>query len=39
VGQIGAKLWAAVGHYRNGILLAPETARLIAENVLTSVRG
>jgi len=37
IGQIGPKLWAAVGHYRNGILLAPETARLIAESVLASV--
>src|SRR5262249_8611632 len=33
VGQIGPKLWAAVGHYRNGILLAPETARLITDSV------
>jgi glycine oxidase len=36
IGQIGPKLWAAVGHYRNGILLAPETARLIAESVVQS---
>lgn len=33
VGQVGRKLWAAVGHYRNGILLAPETARLVTESV------
>jgi glycine oxidase len=37
IGQIGPKLWAAVGHYRNGILLAPETARLVAESVLRCV--
>jgi glycine oxidase len=36
VGQIGPRLWAAVGHYRNGILLAPETARLITESVVES---
>ena len=24
-------LWVATGHYRNGILLAPVTARLIAD--------
>jgi glycine/D-amino acid oxidase-like deaminating enzyme len=34
IGRAGAKLWAAVGHYRNGILLAPETARLITESVV-----
>jgi glycine oxidase len=39
VGQIGPKLWAAVGHYRNGILLAPETARLITESVLAHAGG
>jgi glycine/D-amino acid oxidase-like deaminating enzyme len=33
IGQIGDQLWAACGHYRNGILLAPETARLITESV------
>ncbi len=26
-------IWTAFGHYRNGILLAPETARMIAESV------
>jgi len=26
-------VWTAFGHYRNGILLAPETARMIAESV------
>ena len=39
VGQIGGKLWAAVGHYRNGILLAPETARLITDSVLARAGG
>lgn len=37
IGQTGSKLWAAFGHYRNGILLAPETARLIAESVAHSL--
>ncbi len=26
-------IWTAYGHYRNGILLAPETARMIVESV------
>jgi glycine oxidase len=30
IGRVEAKLWAAFGHYRNGILLTPETARLVA---------
>lgn len=34
VGRIeGTTIWTAYGHYRNGILLAPETARIIAESV------
>jgi len=34
VGRIeGTTIWTAYGHYRNGILLAPETARMIAESV------
>jgi glycine oxidase len=34
IGRIsGTSVWTAFGHYRNGILLAPETARLIAESV------
>jgi glycine oxidase len=34
VGRIeGTNIWTAYGHYRNGILLAPETARMIAESV------
>jgi glycine oxidase len=36
IGQIpGTNVWAAFGHYRNGILLAPETARIIAEQIHT----
>jgi glycine oxidase len=36
VGRIeGTAIWTAFGHYRNGILLAPETARVIAESVLS----
>jgi glycine oxidase len=35
IGQIpGTRVWAAIGHYRNGILLAPETARQIVESLL-----
>ncbi|HVW84098.1 MAG TPA: FAD-dependent oxidoreductase [Bryobacteraceae bacterium] len=34
IGRIpGTSVWTAFGHYRNGILLAPETARLIAESM------
>lgn len=34
IGRVeGTSAWAAYGHYRNGILMAPETARLIAESV------
>lgn len=34
VGRIeGTAIWTAFGHYRNGILLAPETARMIASMV------
>ncbi len=33
IGKIGERLWAAVGHYRNGILLAPETAKMIAASI------
>ncbi len=34
VGRIeGTSIWTAFGHYRNGILLAPETARMIAAAV------
>ncbi len=34
----GTTIWTAFGHYRNGILLAPETARIIAESVLSRDR-
>ena len=34
IGRIPAtRVWTAFGHYRNGILLAPETARMIAEQI------
>lgn len=34
IGRIhGTSIWTAFGHYRNGILLAPETARMIVELV------
>ena len=29
----GSNLWLAYGHYRNGILLAPVTARIIADEI------
>ena len=32
--ELAENLWAATGHYRNGILLAPITARLIADAVV-----
>jgi len=33
IGRIpGTNIWTAYGHYRNGILLTPETARLIADD-------
>jgi len=35
IGQSGARnLWLATGHFRNGILLAPLTANLIAESII-----
>jgi len=34
IGRIeGTSVWTAFGHYRNGILLAPETGRIIAASV------
>lgn len=34
IGRVaGTSVWTAFGHYRNGILLAPETARVIADSV------
>jgi glycine oxidase len=34
IDRCGMHSWAAVGHFRNGILLAPGTARLVRELVL-----
>jgi glycine oxidase len=34
-----SNLWLAYGHYRNGILLAPVTSRLVAEEVLSFTTG
>jgi glycine oxidase len=35
IGRIdGTRIWTAFGHYRNGILLAPDTARRIEESVV-----
>ncbi len=31
LGSLGENLWAATAHFRNGILLAPATARLLGE--------
>ena len=37
VGRAGeTALWLAYGHYRNGILLAPETARRIASGIMAN---
>jgi glycine oxidase len=34
IGRVdGTRIWTAFGHYRNGILLAPDTARRIEESV------
>lgn len=39
VGRIGgSRVWAAFGHYRNGILLAPDTSRRIVESVVEGFR-
>jgi glycine oxidase len=32
----GSRLWLAYGHYRNGILLAPITARMISGEIISS---
>jgi glycine oxidase len=32
-------LWLATGHFRNGILLAPITAQLLAQSILTGVES
>ena len=37
IGRIeGTAIWTAFGHYRNGILLAPDTARRIEQSVTAS---
>ena len=37
IGRVeGTRIWTAFGHYRNGILLAPDTARRIEELVVNS---
>jgi glycine oxidase len=40
IGRIeGTAIWTAFGHYRNGILLAPYTARRIERSVLGAVKS
>jgi len=34
IGELTAHMWLALGHFRNGILLAPGTARLLREMIL-----
>lgn len=34
--QADSNIWNAYGHYRNGILLAPVTARMLADEILPS---
>jgi glycine oxidase len=34
LGQLAPGLWIATGHFRNGILLAPGTARVLAQSIL-----
>ncbi len=37
IGRVeGTKVWLAYGHYRNGILLTPVTARRVAEEILSA---
>jgi glycine oxidase len=37
VGRVGdSRVWLAYGHYRNGILLAPITAQLVADEITAS---
>lgn len=33
------RTWAAVGHYRNGILLAPLTAEIVSEGIVSGVES
>lgn len=36
IGRVeGTNIWTAYGHYRNGILLAPDTARRIVDSVIS----
>lgn len=35
IGRVDERVFVATGHHRNGILLAPETARLVADLVAT----
>jgi glycine oxidase len=35
IGRVSGNLFVATGHHRNGVLLAPETARLVADLVAT----
>lgn len=38
IGRFGdTRVWLAYGHYRNGILLAPVTARLVADEIIASL--
>lgn len=40
VGRIdGTNIWRAYGHFRNGILLAPVTAKLVAQQIIESSSG
>ncbi len=38
IGELGGtRIWLAYGHYRNGILMAPETARLVVSGIVASL--
>jgi thiazole synthase/glycine oxidase len=37
VGEIAENLFIATAHYRNGILLAPATAKILAEKVSENI--
>lgn len=39
IGALGGGLHVAAGHHRNGVLLAPATAALVADQVLGTVAG
>jgi glycine oxidase len=40
IGRItGTNLWVSYGHYRNGILLTPATAHLVASQILKAGKG